>query len=365
MSGHRFGRRSGQGSGQGSGTRVRVGLAALVLVGLAAACTGSSSSSGPGPATTDVAAAPAPTATPATPATITIVPGSTPAGDLAFLGPLHQVPVGDITVGFRQFGSGPPLVLIVGQDSTMGYWGSDLLRRLADHFTVTTFDNRGIGTTTDPATSPLTIGQMADDTAGFLDAVGLEHPTVFGWSTGGEIALALAVRHPGRLGPLMVSGATAGSPSSTPAPPELDALLAASDPASQVRLLDELFTPSGPVTTAAYVQDLLAMPDGTVTPAAEARQADAEAAFVRDSSVLDGLASITTPVLVTDGADDRLVPPANATLIAGRIPGAQLVLVPGTRHGWMIQQPDRFVDLLIAFSAGGPLPSSPGVARPG
>jgi len=333
-----------------------VGLAAVVLLAMTTACAGGgSSSSSTGSSTSGVGGLTPATSGPA--ASVTVEPETTPAGDLAFLGPLKKVPVGDITVGFRQFGSGPPLVLIVGQDSSMGYWGSDLLRRLADHFTVVIFDNRGIDTTTDPATAPLTIGQMADDTSGFLVALGLDQPTTFGWSTGGEIALALAVRHPGQLGPLMVSGATAGSPASPPAPPELDALLAATDPASQVRLLDELFSPSGPVTAADYVQNLLALPGGPISPGAEARQAEAEAAFVQDASVLDGLASIAGPVLVTDGADDHLVPPANATLIAARIPGARLVLVPGTRHGWMIQQPDRFVDLLVAFSSGRPLPS--------
>src|SRR5436190_19141547 len=57
------------------------------------------------------------------------MPGTTPTGDLAFLGPVRTVPVGDIDVGYRQFGSGPNLVMVVGQDSSMSYWGPDLPRR--------------------------------------------------------------------------------------------------------------------------------------------------------------------------------------------------------------------------------------------
>ena len=306
-----------------------------------------------------------PTVAPVTTTTAvsTEVPGSTPTGDLAFLGPVRTVPVGDIEIGYRQFGSGPPLVMVVGQDSSMSYWGPDLPRRLAEHFTVTMFDNRGVGSSTgqvDSATGkilqPLTIGQMADDTSGLVTALGLDHPTLFGWSTGGEIGLTLAVRHPGQLGPLMVSGATAGGPESTPAPADVDALLASTDLADQAKLLDELFTPSGAAARDAYIQGLLTMPDDGVSPAIQARQADAEAAFAADPTTADGLSTIVTPVLVTDGAADRLVPTANATFIAGRIPGAQLLLVPDTSHAWMLQDPDRFVATLVAFSAGQPLP---------
>lgn len=291
------------------------------------------------------------------------VPGSTPTGELAFLGPVRTVPVDDLEIGYRQFGSGPPLVMVVGQDSSMSYWGPDLPRRLADHFTVVMFDNRGVGESTrqtDPSAGevhePLTIQRMADDTSGLITALGLDHPALFGWSTGGEIGLVLAVDHPGQLGPLVVSGATAGGPESTPAPPELDALLASTDPADQVKLLDELFTPSGAAARDTYIQGLLAMPADEVSSEIQAEQADAEAAFAADPSVADALPGITSRVLVTDGADDRLVPTANATFIADRIPGAQLLLVPDTSHAWIVQQIDRFVATLVAFSSGQPLP---------
>ena len=68
---------------------------------------------------------PTPDTTPTT-AVSTEVPGTTPTGELAFLGPVRTVPVGDLEVGYRQFGSGPPLVMVVGQDSSMSYWGPDL-----------------------------------------------------------------------------------------------------------------------------------------------------------------------------------------------------------------------------------------------
>ena len=285
------------------------------------------------------------------------VPGTGPEGDLAFLGPVRQVPVNGITIGYRQFGAGPPLVLIVGQDSAMSYWGPDLLRAVAGHYQVTMFDNRGVGTSTDRPDQPLTIALMGDDTAALIDALGLDRPAVFGWSTGGEIGLALAVRHPDQVGALALSGATAGGPESVPAPPELDALLASTDPADQVKLLDTLFTPSGAAARQRYIEGLLAMPPETVSPDITRRQAEAEADFLTTREVYDGLPTLRGPVLVTDGAEDQLVPVDNARLIADRVPGATLVLVPDTAHAWMLQEIDRFVATLVAFTEGRPLPS--------
>ena len=280
-----------------------------------------------------------------------VASGSAPTGDLAFLGPVRLAAVDGITMGYRQFGEGPPLVMIVGQDSAMTYWGPDLPRRLAEHFQVTLFDNRGVGYSTDRPDQPLSIETMADDTAALIAALGLDRPAVFGWSTGGEIALALAVRQPDRIGPVVVSGATAGGPDVVPAAPALDALTASTALADQVRLLDELFTPSGTSARQRYVEGLLSMPEESVSPTIVERQAEAERRFLASTDVSDGLSSIRSRVLVTDGAEDRLVPVANARLLASRISGAQLLLVPDTSHGWMLQDLDRFVATMVGFVA--------------
>ena len=212
---------------------------------------------------------------------VATVAGSAPTGDLAFLGPLHTVPVGGITMGFRQFGTGSPVLLIVGQDSPMGLWGPDLPRRLAEHHQVTMFDNRGVGASTDQADRPLTIELMGDDTAGLIQALGLHRPTVVGWSTGGEIALALAVGHPGVAGPLVLSGATAGGPTAIQTPPAVEAQM-------DTKLLDYLFTSSGATARAAYIAGVTKMPSEDVAPATIQRQADAETRFAGSTVTYQG-----------------------------------------------------------------------------
>jgi pimeloyl-ACP methyl ester carboxylesterase len=55
-------------------------------------------------------------------------------------------------------------------------------------------------------------------------------------------------------------------------------------------------------------------------------------------------------VLVMNGDADPLAPPANAAYIAERIgDNARLEIDRGTRHGWFIEHPDRFLGLMTDF----------------
>jgi pimeloyl-ACP methyl ester carboxylesterase len=60
------------------------------------------------------------------------------------------------------------------------------------------------------------------------------------------------------------------------------------------------------------------------------------------------LDKITAPMLVIHGTDDELTPPENARLIAGRIPGAELELLPGARHGYYLDDAEA-TGLVIRF----------------
>src|SRR6185295_16515667 len=80
----------------------------------------------------------------------------------------------------------PPLLLIMGLALSSRAWAG-LPARLADHFRVIVFDNRGTGRSTATGRGPLRIEDMADDAAAVIDAV-VESKTavhVFGISMGG------------------------------------------------------------------------------------------------------------------------------------------------------------------------------------
>lgn len=315
-------------------------LLALLALLLIAACGGSRRQS----------AKPTPTATIGKP-----VPGTRPAGTAAFLGPVHRVRAGAITIGYRQFGEGPPLLLIAGGFSSMVEWGPFLPRRLSKHFRVTMFDNRGIGYSSDQPARPLTIELMADDSAHLLGALGIRKALVVGWSTGGEIALTMAVRHPGEVRALVLSGATAGGPTAVQPSAQTEQAFRASGLSGAAGLLDSLFPAPARAAALAYAAGLLAIPPEKVGRQIARRQGQAEIRFARTNGTYNALPRIKVPVLVTNGALDQLVPPANARLIAGRIPHARLVIFRGAAHMMMFQDMDRFarlVDELAATTSG-------------
>jgi len=280
-----------------------------------------------------------------------LVPGTRPAGTASFLGPVRRVKAGGISIGYRQFGSGPPLLLIAGEASSMVEWGPFLPRRLSRHFRVTMFDNRGVGYSSDQPAWPLTIELMADDSAHLLGALGIRKALVVGWSTGGEIALTMAVRHPNKVSALVTSGGTAGGPTAVQPSAKSEAAFRSNGISAASGLLDSLFPSSAHAAAIAYVAGLLAIPPEKVSRQVSKRQAQAEIRYALTNATYDGLPRIRVPVLVTNGALDGLVPPANARLIAGRIPRARLVIFSGAAHMMMFQDMDRFVALVEELAA--------------
>ena len=86
--------------------------------------------------------------------------------------------VNGITLAYETHGSGQPLVLISGLGYDRWQWHK-MVPGLAEHFTVITFDNRGVGQTDKPA-GPYTAQLLADDTAGLIAALGYSRAHVMG-----------------------------------------------------------------------------------------------------------------------------------------------------------------------------------------
>ena len=77
------------------------------------------------------------------------------------------------------------------------------------------FDNRGAGQTDKPD-GPYNVQMMADDTAGLMDALGIENAAVMGHSMGGFIAQQLALSRPDLVGKLILSATNFGGPRQHP-----------------------------------------------------------------------------------------------------------------------------------------------------
>ena len=113
---------------------------------------------------------------------------------------MPKVRVGDIEMHYVEAGAGAPLVLIMGFSGDYTAWGLQI-RAFAERHRVIAFDNRGTGQTDTPD-APYTTRMMADDTAGLLDALGIDRAHLIGISMGGMIAQELALAYPERVSSL-------------------------------------------------------------------------------------------------------------------------------------------------------------------
>jgi hypothetical protein len=80
------------------------------------------------------------------------------------------VKVGDIDIAYKMLGKGEPILFISGGSADKNAWDPSFINDLSSNHTVIVFDNRGVGNTT-IGSNPYTMQQLANDTAGLLDAL--------------------------------------------------------------------------------------------------------------------------------------------------------------------------------------------------
>jgi pimeloyl-ACP methyl ester carboxylesterase len=249
------------------------------------------------------------------------------------------------TLHWESSGEGAPVLMIMGLGLSGGAWWRTvpvLSRRLQ----VITYDNRGVGRSSSLVHS-YTTEAMADDAVSVLDAAGLERAHVYGFSLGGAVAQQLALRHPARVRSLVL-GATHPGGARAVAPdaevldffrrrPGMPAEEAAR--ASVPFNYGERCRREHPERIAEDLRRRLAHPFPE-----EAYRAQLYAAALHNCH--RRLARIGVPTLVVHGRHDRMIPVANAELLAAAIPGAQLRILEESGHLYPTEQPE--VDAEIA-----------------
>lgn len=252
---------------------------------------------------------------------------------------------------FEVHGDGPPLVLVmgIGYDATL--WTLAQVPALRDLFQVVIFDNRDAGRSS-CASEPYAIADMADDLAGLMDALDITRAHVLGLSMGGMIAQEFALRHPGRVDRLVLSGCGAAPARVTFDPIRTWNWVKATDTTGEVFACQQftwLFSTAFLRNKEAvqHTMTLLASNPHPVGPDAYNRQAQA---YLRHDA-LDRLAGICSPTLVIGGEQDLLTPPWVCREVADRIRGSRFEIIKGdgASHVVPIERPDEFNQLVMTF----------------
>jgi 3-oxoadipate enol-lactonase len=263
---------------------------------------------------------------------------------------------GTVRLHWEESGAGEPVLLVHGLGYTLDMWHRTV-PVLEPRRRVIRLDNRGVGGS-DVPDGPYRIADMADDAVAVLDAAGVERADVAGASLGGAIAQEIALRHPHRVRGLVLFCTFCRGPRAVAAAPEVNATIIArgSMPAEEgIRVMNPYVYDAG--TPPERIDEDLAIRRRTY-PSTRGYMGQVQA-MLRWSSY-DRLPRIGAPTLVVHGESDRLVPPGNGRLIAERIPGARLVLVPGASHILFTDRPEAvhsamvdFLDQLSTAAAGG------------
>jgi len=251
-------------------------------------------------------------------------------------------------VGYREVGTGSPILLAMGLSGSIDDWQPDFVATLAAAgHTVVAFDNAGVGRTA-PLATPLGITEMANQASALISALRLGRTAVLGWSMGGMIAQALAVLHPAQVSRLVLAATQPGTGKALPIPAAAGAAAASSNPAT---VLSVLFPPGQAAAARTYAIGILRYPGFyQASPAVVADQGQAARQWIAGQDRAGRqLGDIRIPVLVADGTQDALDPVANDRALADAVPGAKLILYPGAGHAFLFQDSASFLPAVLRF----------------
>jgi pimeloyl-ACP methyl ester carboxylesterase len=287
--------------------------------------------------------------------------------------PAKKVQVRNIEIAYKMLGKGDPILLFNGGSDGMDAWDRSFLKGLSSNHTVIVFDSRGIGNTTS-GSKPYTYQQLANDTAGLLDALKIPKADVLGYSLGSYIAQQLAIMYPDKVNSLVLVGSSCGGKDHTPKPPEflklqseivnkslnnvsisqeeMKSLVSASLGSGWIRLHPESLE---------NIPTLQQAKPG-LSPDAMNNQNNVGKHWEDNpnwSGACDELAKLAKPTLVITGTDDdNYQPHVNSLKIVEKIPGAWLVQIKDAGHAVMDQYPEEISKIMQTFLSTTSTPAS-------
>ncbi len=267
----------------------------------------------------------------------------------------RMAPANGIELAYQEMGDpdGEPLLLVMGLATQMIAWDEGFCGPLAERgFRVVRFDNRDIGRSTKVesagvprradtilgrrSSAPYLLRDMAADTIGLMDHLGIDSAHVVGASMGGMIAQAVAIEHPERLRSMVSIMSTTGSRWTGMPSRQAMAVLLGRPPKGReaaieraVKVFQVIGSPGYPFEEERVRQIAGRAYDRGHSAAGVARQLHAITASGDRTRALRG---VRVPTAVIHGNRDPLVRPAGGRATARAVPGARLKMIDGMGH---------------------------------
>jgi pimeloyl-ACP methyl ester carboxylesterase len=267
--------------------------------------------------------------------------------------PTRTINVGGTAFAYREFGpqTGVPLVFLHHFTAVLDDWDPRVIDGIAAKRHVITFDNRGIGSTGGKV--PHTIAAMAADAVAFIRALGHEQVDIIGFSLGGGVAQEIALTHPELVRRLILTGTgVRGGGGLTKMPLIVGG---AYTKAALTRLDPRHFlffnrNPAGKRAATDYIARLQERTTDRDKPIShQARIAQLLAIREAGLGKPHDLSRITQPTFVANGDNDVMVASSQSSVLAERIPNAQLTIYPDSGHGGIFQYHHEFVPTVLEF----------------
>jgi len=239
-----------------------------------------------------------------------------------------------------------PVLMIQGLGADKHGWDMQRIP-LALQYRVIALDNRGAGRSDKPF-GHYSLEQMADDAIAVLDAAGAEKAHIVGASMGGAITQMIGLKYPERVLSLTLACTACRNH------PWRRELLAGWATAATERGVGNMTREAARWVIGPRSFRRLLPAFGWLGPLAMGRTSHAFVSQVKaildvDDSVADRLGEITAPTLVLVGNQDILTPRGDSEELVERLPNAELVVISGAAHGFMVEHASTFNKVLLEF----------------
>jgi pimeloyl-ACP methyl ester carboxylesterase len=228
-------------------------------------------------------------------------------------------------IWYATYGSGSPVILLHGGLGNSGNWGYQVPALVRSGYRAVVIDSRGHGRSTRD-TRPYTYELMASDVLAVMDRLNIEKAVLVGWSDGACTALILASNTPARAAGVFFFACNM-DPSGTK---EFE------------------FTPIVGRCISRHRKDyaeLSAAPDQFD----EFSEAVGLMQRTQPNYSANDLAQIRVPVTIAQSEYDEFIKREHAEYLAGSIPNAEFIFLPGVSHFAPLQRPDQFNVAILAF----------------